>query len=130
MSQENVEIVRGAFAAFQQGDLSRMLDLMADDFVTHRVHPYDAIYYGKEGFLKATADWTEGFQDWTATAEEFIDAGDFVVARVRQTGRVEGSDVAVESDFWFAFTLRGGKIARVSFHPRRAEALEAAGLRE
>jgi ketosteroid isomerase-like protein len=34
MSRENVELVRGGFDAFQEGDLSQMLDLMADDLVT------------------------------------------------------------------------------------------------
>ena len=33
MSQENVEIVRGAFAAFERGDISHMIDLMADGAV-------------------------------------------------------------------------------------------------
>ena len=50
MSQENVELVRGGFDAFQEGDLSRMLDLMADDLVTYRADPDDATYHGKEGF--------------------------------------------------------------------------------
>ena len=61
MSQENVEIVRGAFDAFQDGDVSQWLDLMADDLVTYRADPDGATYCGKEGFLQATADWTEDF---------------------------------------------------------------------
>ena len=36
MSQEKVELVREGFDAFQEGDLSRMLDLMAEDLVTYR----------------------------------------------------------------------------------------------
>jgi ketosteroid isomerase-like protein len=52
MSQENVEIVRGAFDAFQEGDFSRITDLMADDLVTYRADPDGATYHGKEGFLR------------------------------------------------------------------------------
>jgi len=130
MSQENVEIIRGAFAAFQRGDMTQIIDLMTDDLVTHRVEPDDAIYHGKEGFFQATADWTEDFEDWTATPEEFIDAGDGVLVRVHQTARGEASGVPVESHFWFVFAMRGGKIARLSFHSRRAAAFEAAGVRE
>jgi ketosteroid isomerase-like protein len=44
MSQESVEIVREAFAAFERGDLSHVIDLMADDLVTHRIEPDDAVY--------------------------------------------------------------------------------------
>ena len=39
MSQEAVELIRGGFAAFEQGDLSQMLDLTADDLVTYRADP-------------------------------------------------------------------------------------------
>ena len=130
MSQENVEIVRSAFAAFEQGDVSKMLDLMTDDLVTHRVDPDAATYHGKDGFFQATAEWIEGFADWTATADEFIDAGDHIVVRVHQTARGEASGAPVEGDFWLVFALRAGKVERLSFFIRRAEALEAAGLSE
>jgi ketosteroid isomerase-like protein len=128
MSQENVAIVRSAFAAFEEGDLTAILDSAADDLITHRVEPDNAIYHGKEGFLQGTADWIEGFEDWTVTPREFIDGGDSVVVRVHQTARGEKSGVPVEGDIWFVFEIRGSKIARLSFHMREGEALEAAGL--
>ena len=52
MSQENVEVIRNAFAAFQAGDVSQIIELMADDFVTHRVEPEDIVYRGKEGSFR------------------------------------------------------------------------------
>ena len=123
-----MEIVRGAFAAFERGDISHMIDLMADDLVTHRIEPDNAVYHGKGGFFQATADWIEDFEDWTATAEEFLDAGDNVLVQVHQTARGEGSGVPVESHFWFVFAFRERKIARLSFHSTKDEALEAARL--
>jgi ketosteroid isomerase-like protein len=130
MSQENVELVREAFAAFERGDLDLVTDLMTDDLVTHRIEPDDAVYHGREGFFQATADWTEGFEGWTATAREFLSAGDDVLVRVHQTARSQGSGVPVESEFWFLFEMRAGKVARLTFHARKAAALEAAGLSE
>jgi uncharacterized protein len=130
MSQENVELVRGGFDAFQQGDLSRMLDLMADDLVTYRADPDGATYHGKEGFLRATADWTEDFDEWSVIPEEFIDAGDGVLVRVRQIARGAASGIPVEGEFWFVCEMRGRKVAKVSFYVRRGEALEAVGLSE
>jgi len=128
MAQENVELVRRGFAAFQEGDLSRMLNLMADDLVTYRADPDGATYHGKEGFLRATADWTEDFSEWSVIPEEFIDAGDRVLVRVRQLARGEASGIPVEGEFWFVFEMRGRRLAKVSFYVRRGEALEAAGL--
>jgi ketosteroid isomerase-like protein len=130
MSEENVELVRGGFDAFQEGDLSRMLDLMADDLVTYRADPDGATYHGKEGFLQATADWTEGFSEWSVIPEEFIDAGDRVLVRVRQMARGVASGIPVEGDFWFVFEMRGKRVAKWSFYIRRDAALEAAGLSE
>lgn len=127
MSRENVELIRGGFAAFEQGDLSQMLDLMADDLITYRAAPDSATYHGKEGFLEATADWTEGFSDWSVVPEEFIDAGDFALARVRQIARGESSRISVEGEFWFVFEVRGTKVSKLSFYIRRAEASKPLG---
>jgi ketosteroid isomerase-like protein len=68
MSEENVEIVRSAFGAFERGKLDEMFELVTNDLITHRVEPDNAIYHGKEGFLQATADWIEGFEEWTVDA--------------------------------------------------------------
>jgi ketosteroid isomerase-like protein len=130
MSRENVEIVRGAFDAFQEGDLGQTIDLMADDLVTYRADPDGATYHGKEGFLRATAEWTEDFSEWSVIPEEFIDAGDGVLVRVRQIARGAASGIPVEGEFWFVLKMRARKVAKVSFYIRRAEALEAAGLSE
>jgi uncharacterized protein len=128
MSQLNVEIVRAGFDAFQEGDLSQMLDLMADDLITYRADPDGATYHGKDGFLQATADWTEDFSEWSVIPEEFIDAGDRVLVRVRQMARGNASGIPVEGEFWFVFEVRGKKAAKLSFYIGRDEALEAAGL--
>jgi ketosteroid isomerase-like protein len=130
MSQENVEVIRSAFGAFERGEVSELLDRMTDDLTTHRLEPDDAIYHGKEGFLQATADWIEDFDAWTVAPEAFLDAGDSVVVRVRQAARGERSGVPVEGLAWFVFHVRHGKIAHLSIHLREAQALEAAGLSE
>ena len=105
-----------------------MLDLMAADLVTYRADPDGAAYHGKEGFLEATADWTEGFSEWAVVPEKFIAAGDFVVVHVRQVVRGETSGIPVEGAFWFVFEVHDARITRLSFYVREIEALEAAGL--
>ncbi len=129
MSQESVALVRSGFTAFEQGDLTGMLDLMTDDLVTYRADPDGATYHGKEGFLEATADWTEGFSDWSVIPEEFIDTGGSVLVRVRQLVRGEASGIPIEGEFWFVFEVRDSLVSKVSFYVRRAEALaEAASV--
>jgi ketosteroid isomerase-like protein len=130
MSQENVEIVRRTYAAFERGDISAALDDADPGLVTYRADPEAATWHGPEGFLQAFADWTEGFDDFSATAEEFIDAGERVIVRVHQRARGHGSGVPVEADFWFVHTLSDGKITRLDMFASKGPALEAAGLRE
>ncbi len=126
MSQEAVEVVRAAFRAFEGGQVDELLELMSDGMTTHRLEPDNAVYHGKEGFLQATADWIEGFEDWTVTPEEFAEVGDSVVVRVHQSARGESSGVAVENHSWFVFDVSGGKVARMSIHLSEAEAVAAA----
>src|SRR5215216_2970421 len=130
MSQENVELIRRGFAAFERGDLSQMLDPMADDLVTYRADPDGATYHGKEGFRQATADWTEGFSDWSVIPEEFIDAEDCVLARVRQVARLKRSGISIEGEFWFVFEVHGMTVSKIGFYIRQDEALQAVGVRE
>src|SRR5262245_59455079 len=130
MSQENVEVVRRVWETWERGDLTGWLDLMSDDLVTRRAGLDNATYHGKEGFLEQASEWGEGFAEWSAAAEEFIDAGDQVVVRNRQTARGEASGVPIETDFWFVHTVSQGQIVRVDMFANEREALEAAGLRE
>jgi ketosteroid isomerase-like protein len=126
VSQENVEVVRSAFAAWEEGDLARLRELVTGDLVVYRAEPDGATSHGLDGFLRLTADWTEGFQEWTPAAEEFTEAGEHVLVRVRQFVRGEASGVPLTEDSWFVFGLREARIARMSIYARHAEALEAA----
>jgi ketosteroid isomerase-like protein len=130
MSQENVEIVRRSYAAFDRGDLAAALDDADPDLVVRRYDPEDATWHGPEGFVQSFVDWTEGFDQFSASAEEFIDAGDRVIVRIHQIARGKGSGVPVEADFWFVHKLSGGKVTRLDMFASKAPALEAAGLRE
>ena len=56
--------------------------------------------------------------------------GDSVVAHIHQWGRGKGSGAKVESQFWLVWTIRDGKIVRGAHYARRADALEAVGIRE
>jgi hypothetical protein len=74
--------------------------------------------------------WVESFEELTVEATEIIDAGDKVVVAMLQRGRPRESQTVVEGRWWQAVTLRGGEVARIESFPERAQALEAAGLRE
>jgi hypothetical protein len=130
MSQENVEIVRQGYEAFNRGDLDQVLDQMSEDLVTYRGAGFGDTFHGKQGYLKVTAEWTENFSEWSVAPKEFIDAGDHVVVRVAQEARGEQSGARVSGEFWFVHTLAQGKIIRFGMFASKREALKAAGLSE
>jgi ketosteroid isomerase-like protein len=131
MSQENVEIIRRAFDAYERGDVAAMLKDAHPDQVTYRADPDGATYHGAEGLMQAIAEWVEDFDEFTATAEEFIDANDHqVVVRVHQKAIGAQSGAPIEADFWFVHTLSAAKITRLDMFVSKAQALEAAGLKE
>jgi uncharacterized protein len=133
MSQENVEIVRRAFEAYERGDLPALLGEFSSDVVIRQTAPVpDArTYHGQEGLLKVISDWTEVFDAFVMTAKDFVDAGnDKVIVRVHQKPRGTESGAAGEGDFWFVYTVGGGKLVRLDMFNSKSEALEATGLRE
>jgi ketosteroid isomerase-like protein len=131
MPKENVEIVRAAYEAYERGDLAGMLKDADPDQVIYRPDPDGRTYRGPEGFLQAFIDWPEGFDEFRASAGEFIDANDAqVIIRVHQHAVGSQSGVPIEADFWFVHTIKGRRIVRLDMYSRKAQALEAAGLRD
>jgi ketosteroid isomerase-like protein len=129
MSEENVEIVRRTYEAFDRGDLEAILDDVHPDVVSW-AHPRggEGRYEGREGVLRFIADWIESFEEFSLVAEEFRDAGDKVLVRTLQRGRGRGSGVPVEEHFWLVHHLRDGKIDRIDLYGDETQALETAGL--
>jgi uncharacterized protein len=133
MSPENVELVRRGMEAFARGDMAAVLELLAPDVdVTS-----DALglsgggnYLGHEGFVRATREAMEAFEDYRIDAEEFIDAGADVVVLVHISGRGRGSGIPVDMRLAHVWTVRGGKGVRARTFENKEAALEAVGLRE
>jgi ketosteroid isomerase-like protein len=132
MAQENVEIVRRGFEAWEQGDLAAHLRLVHEDIVCARVAPLinPRTYHGIEGYLEFAGEWLAPYDDLTFLPNEYIDAGDRVLVEVPQEGRLAGSDRVVRGTFWFLMTLHDGKLIKFEIYGERDQALQAAGLSE
>jgi len=130
MSEENLEIVRRGFTAWSGGDFTAMLQELDPDVVLHVEQAGQGVYRGHEGVIKSLVDWTEDFDDFKVVAEEFLDNGDYVVVRTRQTGSGKSSGAPMEGLFWFVYQMREGKVVRIHVLTTEQAALEAAGLSE
>jgi ketosteroid isomerase-like protein len=138
MSEENVEIVRQMFEAFQEGlergNPGAAFDtgtLAADaEWQTSDRMGAEA-FRGREGFTEFMRRWTEDFEGWGIQLERLIDAGDDrVVGLLHQWATGEGSGVPVELNLAIVYELDAGHAIRMCNYTTEAEALEAAGLSE
>ena len=130
MSEENLEIVRRGFTAWSGGDFTAMLQELDPDVVLHVEQAGQGVYRGHEGVIKSLVDWTEDFDDFKVVPEGFLDNGDYVVVRTRQTGSGKSSGAPMEGLFWFVYQMREGKVVRIHVLTTEQAALEAAGLSE
>jgi ketosteroid isomerase-like protein len=138
MSQENVELVRRLLEMFQRRDHEGVFDFYAPDIEWDASRLVDVIpdtagvYRGHEGVRTYWRRWLQAWSDLDFDVQDVLDAGDDVVALIRnqrQWGRHSGlvSDIA---PYGLVFTVRGGKVTRWRSFPNQEQALKAVGLRE
>ena len=134
MSQENVEIVRRAVELIRPFDENFRGSRVGTNLLDPALEVYDhdspdlGVLRGHAGFLRWIDDWDA--MEWTLDPEEFIDAGERVIAvlHVHAKGRQSGVDVErIDGAVW---TLRNGRCVRLDYYGSKEQALEAAGLSE
>ena len=132
MSQENVELVRRRFEAFNRGDLAAMIGLTDPDAIwwDRPDDPWGGVpHRGRDACIQHLAEILEE-AELEAQPHEFIDAGPSVVVGVRLVGRGRISGATFEEHEFHVLTLRDGKVIETREYHEREEALGAAGLSE
>jgi ketosteroid isomerase-like protein len=136
MSQENVETVRRAIAAWNADNLDAALAELDPDVEWHpSIEPglegKATTYRGHDGARRAWREYRgEAWERLTSRPQEVRDLGESVLllGQIDITARTTGIEFSQELGELFEF--RGGKIVRVRDFLTHAEALEAAGLSE
>jgi ketosteroid isomerase-like protein len=129
MSQGNVEIIRRGWEHWvATGEIRAHADFVWD--VSHLRWPDQQIYLGGEGAMQFLAEWADAGDEWELEVEEYIDAGERVVAIINQRGRSTASGIPVEMRFAQVWTLRDGQGIRMEMYASPDEALEAVRLRD
>ena len=118
MSQEHVATIRRATDAFNRGGVEAALEFFDPEieWTTTGIFLEPGTYRGHEGVRRYMG--------------EFIDAGEQVVVPFRLSARGKQSGAPVEFSGALVYSFRGGKIFRIRNYTEKAEAFEAAGLRE
>ena len=131
MSQENVEVVRAGFEAWNAGDMDAFRELHDPEVIVRTVEnwPERGPYVGREAVMR---EFERLRETWDAESLEpisdFSDAGNRVVVRFIWRGVGHGPDANVEMTY--VATLRKGKVYYIEYFWDHADALQAAGLSE
>jgi len=102
MSEENVEIIRRGYELYAAGDLERVAALFSpsaelpDAGGLGIADTTPGTRSGPDGFLRATEEARDAFEDFRVEPEEFIDAGERVVVPVLISGRGRASGAKQE----------------------------------
>jgi ketosteroid isomerase-like protein len=131
MSQQNVDVVRKSFDAFQRADWEEVVrDVDPEIEVVQPPDFADArTYHGHEGLLEVLRWWPSQWADFTIELTDVIDANDDqVVWLTRQRGRGKGSGVEVVGDVAFVSSFRDGKVNRIEMFQTLREALDTVGV--
>jgi ketosteroid isomerase-like protein len=99
------------------------------------VHDHDILdageYRGLAGFGRWLEDWAAAWSGFSMEPEEFIDAGERVVAVVRMKATGRGRGVSVDRQDAMVWEIGPDrKFVRVDYFNNRAQAMKAVGLAE
>ena len=129
MSQENVERIKVGFAAHNSGDVDALVEVYAPDAVFETL--LLGTHHGNEAIRWIYEENQKTLSGYDVVPVELIDSGDQVVAVAEVKGVGPVSQIAMDGDqFAFLFTIKNGRVVREQAFRNRAEALEAAGLKE
>ncbi len=133
MSQENVEIVRRSTEAFSRGDLDVMLETWAPDAVLDWSNSRGleaGVIRGQGEIRPYLQRFLETFEEVRIEVEDLMEVQDGVVI-AENLARVRGRDgIETQARSAWLIRIREGQTTSLTLYQTKAQALEAAGVRE
>jgi ketosteroid isomerase-like protein len=133
MSADHVEIVRRIYDAYARRDSEAPFELYAPDIEWDLSENVDGlgpadVYRGHDGVRASFRDALAAFREYEFWPEDFRDAGERVLVRVRERAVGRRSDAVVERTHHALWTLHDGQVLRMRVYRDRDDAVRAAGL--
>jgi ketosteroid isomerase-like protein len=131
MSQENVEVVRRAYATFAERGLEAALDFAHPEFETTTPSSLASepdTYRGHEGLRRYFESFGDAMEEIHFEARELTPVGDKVLVDTMLRARGRATGIEAEQRAFLVWTLRDGLLMRVELFAERGEALAAARM--
>jgi ketosteroid isomerase-like protein len=84
-------------------------------------------YRGLDELMEYLVNWYGQWEEYDVEPVSIEDVGEYVLAVVRERGRLKGSGLEVQENFSHSFVLRDGKVVEWRMFDSHAEALKALG---
>jgi uncharacterized protein len=132
----NVRLARDVVLATNQaaetGRLDDWLNFFSQDILWEAAEdaPDAGTYRGHEGIRGYAEDWLDTVDGFRQDPRELTEVGDRVVADVRFTARIKGTDNEMALDYCQVSLIEGGKITRIKEFREHDDALACAEVPE
>lgn len=129
MALDNVNVVRGMWAAFLRDDFESALSAFAPDVEWDGTDlPDGSVSRGHDAVLDHVSKWADMWDSWEVELEEVINADqDRVIAFVRERARTK-TGLEVDERHSELYAVRNGKIVYRKGFSDADEALREAGM--
>jgi ketosteroid isomerase-like protein len=132
VSQDNVEIVRQLWSAWQRDGFGIVPELM-DPEIEYVNPPYavePGTRRGYDEFAAAARSLREVYADHEITDARLREIGDRVLVTATVTTRSRANAIPISAGRGYVFDVRDGKITRFAWFNDPADAIRAVGLEE
>jgi ketosteroid isomerase-like protein len=134
MSQENMELARRAYEGWGKGDPEPVIEAFAQevewDYSAYPLPDVAERGTGRENYLQFLADFSASWAKHEITVSDIIAFDEHVVIAIHERMETSRGNLALERDIAHACTLRDGRVVLVRAFRTKAEALQAARLKE
>ena len=130
MPDENVDLVRRIYTAWERGDFSETW-WCADDIefeITDGLPPIRV--RGADAMRSAWRDWLQGWESFHTRAEEFRDLGDAVLAINTFGGEGRTSGLQPDARGATVWTIRDGRVTRLALYAGVENAFADLGIED
>jgi ketosteroid isomerase-like protein len=117
MSEDNVELARQGYEAWNRGDVDWLLEHMTEDVEVEPlrgVGEFEQVYHGHEGWKKFWQGWRDAWSSIEIHVNRLQDMGDhgvLALLRFDGVGKSSGAEVSMTVSHWLQF--RDGQVSAV-----------------
>jgi uncharacterized protein len=115
--QQNVELIKSAYAAFTRDDRQTLLDLISGDVdfqhpMPRSIWPWAGHSRGRDAFARFLDGLAQTTETERLEPREFIAQGDKLVVLMFERFRIKATGIAVDNSYVHVFTIKNGKVAQ------------------